>query len=787
MMHSTPRLGAEPSAHELEVMCGGFQKDVKGEDRFTIHDAIIAGDHCYFAVVADGHGGQDAVIHAAKRILPLIAEAAADGSSVELNRASVQSFRALHEEIFASGTTSGSTLTVCCINASKHELHVWNVGDSLAVLVDATSHAPLGVSHRLESNPEEQARVQALGAKLARATTEGGEEGGPLRAWPGGLAVTRTVGDADCPRFVIPDPAWSTCPVPPQGGALLACTDGVWDLMTASEAATVLIAGEFDSAGSAARLVVRRATRPRGAIDDTTAVVMLFGPAPIDDSDDDMGLSNHRRSNESFLKRVENKKAILEHEDESTVFEKAAAIDPLAAFTLNPMFSSVKFDSQNAPKAPDTTANHNMSPVLAEARPRRAPNNERFSLSNLFDSTYSRARGVRRRPLSSPSSPWAGGQKSPLGRRKGSERSLEDGDNRFSINTFDSSKDGREAPTAGVSGHNGSAWCEAETEAWFGITTDTRPGTRIVDWSELTISKFLGQGEFATAHLTTLDGRNVAIKMLKKEKGQSLPAVQGLKREIMVMTLMDHPNVLKAYALGQHEGQPLMILELLSRTLTSELPRDPDAVPFWVRWREVKRWPLSRSLHCAVQLARALKYVHDDAFPGHRILHRDVKPNNIGFVHDPADHDHLVLFDFGLASLWEKKGDPTDTLARNLTGETGSLRYMAPEVANSRPYCPKAEVYSFATVTYEIASCKKPFTGLEPEVFKKAIGSGHVLPLPPEWPDELRSLISDCWKLDAQQRPEFREIVPRLEALCAVLPRGTTSNRKEGSKCCSPS
>ena len=171
---------AESSAHELEVMCGGFQKDVKGEDRFTIHDAIIAGDHCYFVVVADGHGGQDAVIHAAKRILPLIAEAAANGSSVELNRACVQSFRALHDEILASGTTSGSTLTVCCINASKHELHVWNVGDSLAVLVDATSHAPLGVSHRLESNPEEQARVggvsrwRVLRAMCSCVAVEGG-------------------------------------------------------------------------------------------------------------------------------------------------------------------------------------------------------------------------------------------------------------------------------------------------------------------------------------------------------------------------------------------------------------------------------------------------------------------------------------------------------------------------------------------------------------------------------------------------------------------------------------
>jgi serine/threonine protein kinase len=298
-----------------------------------------------------------------------------------------------------------------------------------------------------------------------------------------------------------------------------------------------------------------------------------------------------------------------------------------------------------------------------------------------------------------------------------------------------------------------------------------KPSTQVVDFSKLTITKYLGQGEFARAHETTLDGRPAAIKMLKKEKQEIPSAVQGLKREIMLMTLMDHPNVLKAYALGQHEGIPLMIVELLSRTLPLELTRDPDTVPFWVRWREVKRWPLSRSLHCAVQLARALKYCHDDAFPGYRILHRDVKPNNIGFINDPEDPDHLVLFDFGLASLWGKKGDPTDTLARDLSGETGSLRYMAPEVANSRPYCPKAEVFSFATVTYEIASRKKPFTNLLPDAFRKALGNGYVPEIPRKWPAELQSLISVCWKLDAQQRPEFREIVPRLEALCAEHPQ----------------
>jgi hypothetical protein len=391
-------------------------------------------------------------------------------------------------------------------------------------------------------------------------------------------------------------------------------------------------------------------------------------------------------------------------------------------------------------------------------------------LSTIFDSF------VRDPPKTPGTAPWAGGT---------SGSSSLNTIARFGVLISDAASPAREAWTPLPGGEAWSTRREPNIDGYTQhgsdmheftrwrrkYTTDGDAGTRVVDMSKLAMCRYLGEGEFATAHQTSLDGRPAAIKMLKKEKREIPSAVEGLKREIMMMTLMDHPNVLKAYALGQHEGIPLMIVELLSHTLPSQLPRGPDTVPFWVRWRELKRWPLSRSLHCAAQLASALKYCHDDAFPGYRVLHRDVKPNNIGFIHDPEDPDHLVLFDFGLATLWGIKNDPSDTLARSLTGETGSLRYMAPEVANSRPYCPKAEVFSFATVTYEIASCEKPFSNLLPEQFRRAIGTGYVPEMPRKWPAELRSLISECWKLDAQQRPEFREIVPRLEALCASFPR----------------
>ena len=168
------------------------------------------------------------------------------------------------------------------------------------------------------------------------------------------------------------------------------------------------------------------------------------------------------------------------------------------------------------------------------------------------------------------------------------------------------------------------------------------------------------------------------------------------------------------------------------------MPRDASVTPFWVRWRELREWPQSRSLKYSTELAKALRYCHHEAFPGVRVLHRDIKPSNIGLLAD----DTLVLFDFGLASLWSTDNDAGvyDDTARKLTGETGSLRYMSPEVARSRPYNYKAEVFSYASVVWEMLAFRKPFEDLSPEVFYTAIDNGHRPPLPKKWPSALRDV-----------------------------------------------
>eukprot|EP00965_Chrysotila_dentata_P111329 3680965-Pleurochrysis_carterae.AAC.1 len=161
------------------------------------------------------------------------------------------------------------------------------------------------------------------------------------------------------------------------------------------------------------------------------------------------------------------------------------------------------------------------------------------------------------------------------------------------------------------------------------------------------------------------------------------------------MALLHHPNILRVIATGaDNDGFPFLCVDVLKSILIDELPKVPGDGPFWQRLFAIREWPLARALRTGVQLAEALRYCHDDAVAGYRVLHRDLKPDNIGIAAD----GRVVLLDFGIATLWKKtRGEPLAT-PRPITGATGTQRYMAPEVARCQPYCHKAEAFSFASL-----------------------------------------------------------------------------------------
>jgi serine/threonine protein kinase len=99
----------------------------------------------------------------------------------------------------------------------------------------------------------------------------------------------------------------------------------------------------------------------------------------------------------------------------------------------------------------------------------------------------------------------------------------------------------------------------------------------------------------------------------------------------------------------------------------------------------------------------------------------------------------------------------------DMTGETGSMRYMAPEVVESLPYNEKVDVYAFGLLLWEMLQLTRVFDGMSiSEFYGRVINGGARPPLDPSWPADIKKLISQCWHADVDRRPNFHQIAERL-------------------------
>lgn len=104
-----------------------------------------------------------------------------------------------------------------------------------------------------------------------------------------------------------------------------------------------------------------------------------------------------------------------------------------------------------------------------------------------------------------------------------------------------------------------------------------------------------------------------------------------------------------------------------------------------------------------------------------------------------------------------------------LSGRTGSLLYMAPEVLRSEEYNEKADVFSFAIVMYEVlqkcmllAFISVKGVAAEVDQYVESVLAGFRPYLPPEWPKEIRKLLTRCWAASMYDRPSMDEILTKL-------------------------
>ena len=224
------------------------------------------------------------------------------------------------------------------------------------------------------------------------------------------------------------------------------------------------------------------------------------------------------------------------------------------------------------------------------------------------------------------------------------------------------------------------------------------PGTALGHYEILSPLGKGGMGEVYRAKDRTL-GREVAIKVLPDASGHDPVRVARFKQEARAAAALNHPNICAIHEVGDHDGQPFIVMELLrGQTLEARLSSQG-------------RLECDEVLELSTQLADALDAAHTAG-----IVHRDMKPANI-FI---TDRGQAKILDFGIAKTndLEAAGALTNTRdVAQLTGDgttLGTLAYMSPEQALGKELDPRTDLFSLGAVIYEALTGTPPFTGATP-------------------------------------------------------------------------
>ena len=222
--------------------------------------------------------------------------------------------------------------------------------------------------------------------------------------------------------------------------------------------------------------------------------------------------------------------------------------------------------------------------------------------------------------------------------------------------------------------------------------------------------------------------RPVAVKVLGGALAGDGRAAERLRREARAAARLDHPNIARVLDLGEHDGRPYLVMELLEgESLAGRIDRAGPMAPG--------------------EAARVVAAVADALQAAHRagVVHRDVKPGNVFLT---AEGEVKVL-DFGIASAAGEADLTTGDLL-------GTAAYLAPERALGRPATPAADLYSLGVVLYELLAGRRPFeAGSDIEL---AMAQVNARPTPlgvaaPATPPPLAAACARAMAKDPAARP----------------------------------
>lgn len=259
--------------------------------------------------------------------------------------------------------------------------------------------------------------------------------------------------------------------------------------------------------------------------------------------------------------------------------------------------------------------------------------------------------------------------------------------------------------------------------------------------------------------------RPVAIKLLHVDRSGDPSALERFEREARAVSALNHPNICVLHEVGEHEGRPFLVLELLEGTTLDRLLDGTAMSP-------------SRALEIAGAVADGLEAAHEAG-----ILHRDIKPANV-FV---TRRGHVKILDFGIAKLMPKPPETdaaivSDDQRLSLTrpGTTvGTFAFMSPEQIRDQELDGRTDIFSLGAVLYEMLTGRRAFSGSTVGAIIESILREDPSPLTDLGLDaRLQRLVQRALAKDREQRwPDAATLRDALAELRHELISGSQSVR----------
>jgi serine/threonine protein kinase len=269
------------------------------------------------------------------------------------------------------------------------------------------------------------------------------------------------------------------------------------------------------------------------------------------------------------------------------------------------------------------------------------------------------------------------------------------------------------------------------------IVTPIPAGQILADRYE--ILSHLGTGGMATVYKARdlLADQLIAIKVVLPVVSREVRLREKLKQELLVARKLTHPNIVRIYDIGEHQGLLFISMELIEGLTVDEI------------LRERKRFSVEEFLALFDQFTSALSYIHSQ-----QVLHRDIKPQNLMYDSDW----NLKVMDFGIAR------DMASVPATQST-RMGTPAYMSPELLKGAPLTPTSDIYSAGIMFFELLTGARPFRkgSLHERMNKRLPRLSKIIR---DIPPDLDQMVYRCLQFRSEDR--FQSVD---ELIAAISPR----------------